>query len=115
MYNASKLVVVPIFKGTGTAVKLHEALAAGRGVLSTPVGARGIDPASEALACVDMMARPRQTAEIIFDLLLADQKRRAMQHRAITLMAERHSRDTYKRAMDDVLQRILTTRAQAAA
>ena len=46
LYRVSKLVVVPIFEGTGTAIKLHEALAAGRAVVSTPVGCRGIDPAS---------------------------------------------------------------------
>ena len=58
LYNASKLVVVPIFEGTGMAIKIRDALAAGRAVVSTPVGCRGIDPSTEALVCVDMMEQP---------------------------------------------------------
>jgi glycosyltransferase involved in cell wall biosynthesis len=115
LYRASKLVVVPIFDGTGTAIKLHEALAAGRAVVSTPVGARGIDPASGALACVDMMSQPRQTAEIILDLLGDEDRRRAMQHRARSLMGERYSHDAYVRAMDHVLESVLSMPERVAA
>lgn len=44
-YDDCKCVVVPIYKGTGTSVKLVEALACGRAVVTTPVGKRGLCPA----------------------------------------------------------------------
>ena len=42
VYYDSKLVVVPILEGTGISIKTLEALAMGRAVVSTPVGARGL-------------------------------------------------------------------------
>ena len=81
LYNDSKLVIVPIFEATGLSIKLHEALAAGRAVVSTPVGCRGVDPASGAILCLDMKRGPRQAAELVLDLLADDKKREAMQER----------------------------------
>ncbi len=115
LYEASKLVVVPIFEGTGTAIKLHEALAAGKAVVSTPVGCRGIDPSSRALACIDMQDRPRQTAEIILNLLRDDEERRAMQSRAIDLMRKRHSPSVYEQTMDHLIEVAMRRRRKPAA
>lgn len=44
-YNNSQCVVVPIYKGTGTSVKLVEAMSLGRSVVATPCGSRGLNPA----------------------------------------------------------------------
>ncbi len=115
LYSTTKLVVVPIFEGTGTAIKLHEALAAGRAVVSTPVGCRGIDPSSGALACVDMKEQPRRTAEVILDLLRNDNERKAMQRRAIDLMTRLHSRDAYLQAMDSVFECVFQKHIRPAA
>lgn len=41
IYN-SKLMIVPLDKGTGTRIKIIEAMAIGTNVLSTPIGAEGI-------------------------------------------------------------------------
>ena len=87
LYNDSKIVINPIFEGTGLSIKLHEALAAGRAVVSTPIGCRGIDPASGVLLCGDMKRQPRHAAELVLDLLADDQKREAMEARAAVLMA----------------------------
>ncbi len=115
LYAQSKLVVVPIFEGTGMAIKLHEALAAGRAVVSTPVGCRGIDPSSTALACVDMIGDPRQTAEIILGLLIDDMEREAMQRRGMELMAKQHSPAGYALAMDRMLAGATQKRARSVA
>ena len=62
LYNDSKLVIVPIFEGTGTGDQAAWSAAAGRAVVSTPVGCRGIDPSSGAFVCVDMKRQPREAA-----------------------------------------------------
>jgi glycosyltransferase involved in cell wall biosynthesis len=102
VYDASKLVIVPIFEGTGIAIKLCEALAAGRAVVTTPVGARGLDPNCGAFACVDMRAQPQRTAEVIRELLAHPERRVEVQLRAVALMRERFSRERYFAAMDEV-------------
>lgn len=43
-YSSCKCVVVPIYKGTGTSVKLVEAFACGKAVVTTSVGKRGLHP-----------------------------------------------------------------------
>jgi Glycosyl transferases group 1 len=115
LYNDSKLVVVPIFEGTGMAIKLREALAAGRAVVSTPVGCRGIDSSSGAIVCVDMKRQPKQTAGYILDLLADDQKREALQGRARALMASLHNPEAYARAMDGVFDKALANRYRTVA
>jgi hypothetical protein len=42
-YRAARLVVCPLLSGTGSSIKLGEALAAGKAVLATPVAWRGYD------------------------------------------------------------------------
>jgi hypothetical protein len=62
-----------------------------------------------------MKGRPRQTAEIILDLLTDDKERKAMQRRAMYLMTRLHSHDAYMRAMDSVLECVLHKRSWPAA
>ena len=47
-YKRSRCAVVPIYSGTGTSVKMVEAMSLGRAVVATPCGARGLSPAFEA-------------------------------------------------------------------
>lgn len=44
-YAKAHCVIIPIYKGTGTSVKLIEAMSLGRAVVTTPCGARGLNPA----------------------------------------------------------------------
>lgn len=44
-YSSCRCVVVPLYKGTGTSVKLVEAMSLGRSVVATPYGLRGLHPA----------------------------------------------------------------------
>ena len=44
-YERCHCVVVPIYSGTGTSVKMVEAMSLGRAVVATPCGARGLNSA----------------------------------------------------------------------
>ena len=87
LYNASKLAIVPIFEGTGTAIKLHEARQPGRpssAHLSDSVGSIH----RQGLGLCGHERTAQQTAEIILDLLTDNQERKAMQRRAMDLMTQ---------------------------
>lgn len=106
VYYASKLVVVPILEGTGISIKTLEALAMGRAVVTTPVGARGLEDPSQALACVDMQGAPESMAEKILHLLNCDQARTGLEEQAIDYMEKHHSRAAFFAAMDRMMQSI---------
>lgn len=74
-YEAATVAVVPVLRGGGSRIKLIEALAHGRPVVSTPAGAEGLPweadilclaetPGAFAAACRTLLADPRQAAEI---------------------------------------------------
>lgn len=44
VYASCSCVIVPIYRGTGTSVKLVEAMTLGKAVVTTPVGKRGLHP-----------------------------------------------------------------------
>jgi glycosyltransferase involved in cell wall biosynthesis len=102
-YASSKIVIVPIRKGTGISIKTLEALAMGRAVISTPVGARGLCRPEEGMVCVDMEANPRAMADRIRQLLGATAKRRLLEQAARAYMAKYHSLEANFAAMDHVL------------
>ena len=45
-YASARLVIAPLFAGGGTKIKILEAMAAARPVVTTPVGAEGLPPSS---------------------------------------------------------------------
>ncbi len=70
------VVVVPLRVGGGTRLKIFEAMAAGRAVVSTPIGAEGLDVTSgRDLILAD---DDRQFAEAVIDLLRDGDRRRTL-------------------------------------
>jgi glycosyltransferase involved in cell wall biosynthesis len=75
-YAASRVAVVPVMTGGGTSIKLLEAMAHSRPVVSTSVGARGLrvrhgehllvadEPAAFAEACRFLLADPARATEL---------------------------------------------------
>ena len=63
LYDATKLVINPIFEGTGLSIKTLEGLANGRAMVATPAGARGLEDAEGAFVTIDMKADPAGTAD----------------------------------------------------
>jgi glycosyltransferase involved in cell wall biosynthesis len=78
LYQAARVVVCPIRRGGGTRIKIIEAAMSSRAVVSTALGAEGLDfvPATEILladapedfaaACIELLRSPRKAREIGF-------------------------------------------------
>jgi polysaccharide biosynthesis protein PslH len=103
---AADVVVVPLRIGGGVKVKVLEALAAGKAVVTTPVGAQGLAAASRAGALA-VGTGARQLAGEVASLLADDGRRLAME-RAASAAARRlptwddaacHLLDTYAGAV----------------
>jgi len=106
VYDLAKLVIVPMRKGTGVSIKTLEALGMGCAVVSTPVGARGLRHAEEAMVCLDMEADPKATADRILRLLASDTERHAWEIAALSYMRKHHSREAFYRSMDTVMESV---------
>ena len=75
-YTAAAVVAVPLRAGTGTRLKILEAFVHGRAVVSTSIGAEGLevtdrknilladDPAAFAQACIEIIDQPKLAEEI---------------------------------------------------
>ena len=72
----AKVVVVPLLAGSGTRIKILEAWAAGRAVVSTKIGAEGLPAVDgENIRIVD---DPATTVKVILDLLSDERQRRRL-------------------------------------
>jgi Glycosyl transferases group 1 len=106
LYDATKLVVNPIFEGTGLSIKTLEGLANGRAMVVTPAGARGLHDAGDAFVCIDMKADAAHTAGVILELLARADKRHALERAAIAYVNRHFSPEAYFTAMDRVVRGI---------
>lgn len=106
LYAASKLTIVPIFHGTGMAIKTLEGLAMGRAMVVAPTGARGLDDAANAYVKIDMQAEPQRTAAVILDLLANPAKRERLEHAATAYVRRCFSREAFFGGMDRVMKSI---------
>jgi glycosyltransferase involved in cell wall biosynthesis len=107
LYRSTRLVIAPMLEGTGIPIKTLDGLAHGKAVVATPVGRRGVHPASEALVCVDMQADPEQAAAVILDLLADERKRQVLGESGIDYIRQHHGQAAYERAMDAAVERAL--------
>ena len=88
-YREASVVVCPLLRGSGTSIKVVEALAHGRAVVTTTVGARGLGlvPGEHAVVCDD----PREFADHVGRLLAHPDDAEAMGARGRALVAARYS------------------------
>ncbi|MGH9512640.1 MAG: glycosyltransferase family 4 protein [Terriglobales bacterium] len=79
-FRKATVVVVPLRIGGGTRLKIYEAMAAGKAVVSTTVGAEGLDvsPGRDIMIADD----PRAFAEAVVSLLKDRELRRRYEHSA---------------------------------
>jgi glycosyltransferase involved in cell wall biosynthesis len=101
--HGSQVSIVPLRVGGGTRLKIYEAMAAGVPVVSTTIGAEGLDVADgETIRLADSAAA---FAEACSELLTDAQRRRRMAAEARALVAGRYSWE----AVTDVFERYLWT------
>jgi polysaccharide biosynthesis protein PslH len=99
--HGAKVSIVPLRVGGGTRLKIYEAMAAGVPVVSTTIGAEGLDVNDgETIRLADS---PDSFAEACAELLADEQARRRMAAAAHAMVAERYSWE----AVTDVFERYL--------
>ncbi len=103
LYASARVVIAPVFDGTGLSIKTLEGLAMGSAMVVTPVGARGFDDTAAAYVKVDMKQSPQRTAELILELLASPERRKKLQQAALGYVRRCFSREVYFAAMDRVL------------
>ena len=115
LYAKAKIVIVPIFEGTGLSIKTLEGLAMGRAVITTPVGSRGLGHGRGAFVQIDMRADPRGTADAVLELLEDSARREQLERSAMTFVGRYFSREACFAALDQAMQRIGLVEAAAPA
>ncbi|MEM8617190.1 MAG: glycosyltransferase family 4 protein, partial [Pseudomonadota bacterium] len=86
LYGEAAVVINPMYFGTGMAVKMVEALGAGKAVVSTPVGARGLEEAGRHGAV--KIAETSAAFEADTIALLKDSKARAKLEKAASTYSQ---------------------------
>jgi glycosyltransferase involved in cell wall biosynthesis len=94
-YAAADVAIAPIRSGGGTRIKILEAFSHGVPVVSTTIGAEGLDArAGQDLLIADA---PEEMARACLDLIDAPERRAAIARDAMALFEERFSEASLKR------------------
>jgi glycosyltransferase involved in cell wall biosynthesis len=96
--------VVPLRVGGGTRLKIYEAMAAGRAVVSTTIGAEGLDVTSG--QDIVLEDDPDRFGDAVATLLLDDERRRALS-RAAALQAAKFDWPVVVREFENSLERTI--------
>jgi glycosyltransferase involved in cell wall biosynthesis len=104
-YESVRLVVVPLLSGTGISIKTIEALQHGKPVVSTTVGARGVNRNRDD-GLLEIADAPEDFAERVSSLL---SKHRGSPRPAVPLSrVERDPNDAFAVSFDDLLAEVAT-------
>ena len=114
-YRQAKVVVVPLFQGTGISIKTLEALGQGKPVVTTPCGRRGLSAAADdVLICRSFVDDPQETAGDLLRLCDSADLQAEYGRRAAAFIEEHFSARAYDRRMDELLAPVFQRRADAA-
>ncbi len=103
--------VVPLRIGGGTRLKIFEAMALGKAVVSTSVGAEGLPVApGQHIVIAD---QPQRFAEAVVRLIRDDEARRRLEVEARRLVVERYDWSAVAGDFEDALVRLCRARAAA--
>ena len=98
----SSISIVPLRVGSGTRLKIYEAMAAGVSVVSTTIGAEGLDYRDgENIAIANS---PERFAGACIDLLTQDTRRRAQAAAGLAFVRAHYSWDAISRDFEDILR-----------
>jgi polysaccharide biosynthesis protein PslH len=103
---SATVIVVPLRLGGGTRIKILEACAAGKPVVSTSIGAEGLDlePRTEIIVADD----PADFARSVVSLLHEPAKCAALAKSGRAAVVERYSQSTLRRALDSLISEYST-------
>ena len=101
----ARVVVVPVLAGSGTRVKIMEAWAAGRPVISSPIGAEGL--AAESGRNILLADSPQEWVEQVLKLLDDQARRRELGQGGRTLYEERYCWPAAWRQLDEALEPLM--------
>jgi glycosyltransferase involved in cell wall biosynthesis len=99
-YKKCKVAIVPLLSGGGTRIKILEAALANRPVLSTPVGAEGLDLVDE----IDLLLfKNARDFSFKYSKLLNREKYNSLIYNAKNLVLDKYSVQRFNEAMEEVL------------
>ena len=110
-YNQVRVVIVPIRFGAGVKLKTIEALQRGVPIVSTVVGAEGIDPRGR--DAIDVTDDPEQFAERVA-VLLTDRAYWLQRRNAIAELLQRWQEPRRGDTWTEALEKVLATRKRPA-
>jgi len=110
--DAAAVYVVPLRIGGGTRLKIFEAMAMGKAVVSTSVGAEGLPVVhGDHLVLAD---EPRAFARSVVRLLRDVDRRRQLEHAARTLVVEHYDWSVVAASLEEALVRFARRRSENA-
>ena len=104
-YERATIVVVPLLSGGGTKLKVLEAMAMGRAVVATPVGAEGID-AQDGIE-MEIATTAEEFAQRVAAALLDPQRRNRLAAAARALVEREYSWETINQRMHAAVQSVM--------
>lgn len=108
LYNSSRVVVCPILSGGGTRLKIIEAAAYGKPIVSTMIGAEGLDFIND----VHLMIRDeiQAMAEACLRLLMDDNLARGLGEAARAMAIEKYARESIENKITAIFSECLDGR-----
>ncbi|HZT75637.1 MAG TPA: glycosyltransferase [Vicinamibacterales bacterium] len=110
--DAAAVYVVPLRIGGGTRLKIFEAMAMGKAVVSTTVGAEGLPVTPDVHARI--ADGPRAFADAVVDLVRHPDRRRQLEAAARSLVVERFDWSAVAGDLEAALERVALRQAQGA-
>lgn len=110
VYRASKIVVVPLFQGSGMSIKTLEAFAHGSAVVSTPAGLRGLHGCRHFADEIQFNLNPAGVAGRIMQLRNGATERAERGRHAVEYIRANFSISNYERRMTELFARLVSPR-----
>ncbi|PYT95210.1 MAG: hypothetical protein DMG36_02810 [Acidobacteria bacterium] len=104
--SQAEVVVVPLRIGGGTRIKIPEAMAMGKAVVSTPIGAEGL-PFQDNKQ-IRITGQPRDFAEAVVELLKNTPFRNAIENVARREVVDNHGWESVVDKVEEVLDRVVS-------
>jgi len=104
-YQQTKVVIIPIWMGSGIRIKLLEAMSKGKAIVSTTIGAEGIVNHKTAKAAGILLAdSPEEFSKKVVNLLVHDKERKKNGEKALKYISKYHASDNSKKVLYQLLK-----------